>query len=36
VTTAPATARLIAAQITGAACALDSRPYQASRFLVAA
>jgi glycine/D-amino acid oxidase-like deaminating enzyme len=36
VTTAPATARLIAAQITGAACALDARPYQASRFLVAA
>jgi glycine/D-amino acid oxidase-like deaminating enzyme len=36
VTTAPATARLLAAQITGAVCALDARPYQASRFLVAA
>jgi glycine/D-amino acid oxidase-like deaminating enzyme len=36
VTTAPATARLIAAQITGSACTLDARPYQASRFLVAA
>ena len=36
VTTAPATARLLAAQLTGAACALDARPYQASRFLVAA
>jgi glycine/D-amino acid oxidase-like deaminating enzyme len=36
VTTAPATARLLAAQITGAACALDARPYHASRFLVAA
>lgn len=32
VTTAPATARLLAAQITGASLPLDARPYSATRF----